>query len=77
VNAPYKVGKKIPTCCENKFYFITRNYILVRIDGGIASKRNFQEPGIYHEKGKGRNHEKLVTQYSKTFWTQIPQIPQI
>ena len=34
----------------------------------------FREPGINHEKGKSEKHEKLVTHYTRTFWTQIPRI---
>jgi hypothetical protein len=29
------MGKKIPTWWENKFYFMTRNYIFRRVDEGI------------------------------------------
>jgi hypothetical protein len=47
---------------------------IYRIQRADRFKPNFQEPGIYHEKGKFGKHEKLVTQYSKDFWTQIPQI---
>jgi hypothetical protein len=46
------MGKKIPTWWENKFYFMTRNYIFGRIVGGIASTPKFEEPGIYHESTK-------------------------
>ena len=44
--------------------FLDRIYRIQRAD---RFKPNFQEPGIYHEKGKFGKHEKLVTQYSMTF----------
>jgi hypothetical protein len=40
--------------------------LLVNWLGGIASKPDFLEPGIYHEKRKGRNHEtKILTAESQ------------
>ena len=37
----------------------------------------FKKQELIPKKVKLEKHEKLVTQYSKTFWTQITQIPQI
>jgi hypothetical protein len=41
------------------------------LENQISGTRN------YHEKGKFGKHEKSITQYSKTFCTQITQIKQI
>jgi hypothetical protein len=43
------MGKKIPTWWENKFHFMTRNYIFRRVDEGIKKCCFFsqRESGLY------------------------------
>jgi hypothetical protein len=48
------MGNKIPTWCENKFYFMKRNYLFVRAVGGLAdgSKTNFKSQEFITKRGK-------------------------
>ena len=61
------MGNKIPTQCENIFYFMPRNYIILKIDGGTRRIEHSAKSKEDHESTKQKKHEKLAANYHKIF----------